>query len=99
MIIEFRLDSEISCYNIQRITFNGGTVSVASPERPNQSVAERIAEAFQRHGVSVVFGQSIPTAFHLAAPNYGIKQAAYRAENAGGIMADGYARISNRVSV
>jgi acetolactate synthase I/II/III large subunit len=68
-------------------------------ERPNQSVADRIAEAFHRHGISVVFGQSIPTAFHLAAPNYGIKQAAYRAENAGGIMADGYARIANRVSV
>lgn len=74
-------------------------MSLAAPERPNQSVADRIAEAFQRHGVSVVFGQSIPTAFHLAAPNYGIKQAAYRAENAGGIMADGYARITNRVSV
>ena len=74
-------------------------MSVSSPERSNQSVAERIAEAFQRHGVTVVFGQSIPTAFHLAAPNYGIKQAAYRAENAGGIMADGYARITNRVSV
>ena len=67
--------------------------------RANQSVADRIAEAFHRHGVSVVFGQSIPTAFHLAAPGYGIKQAAYRAENAGGIMADGYARIANRVSV
>lgn len=67
--------------------------------RPNQSVADRIAEAFHRHGVSVVFGQSIPTAFHLAAPNYDIKQAVYRAENAGGIMADGYARIANRVSV
>jgi acetolactate synthase I/II/III large subunit len=66
---------------------------------PNQSVADRIAEAFHRHGISVVFGQSIPTAFHLAAPNHGIKQAAYRAENAGGIMADGYARIANRVSV
>jgi acetolactate synthase I/II/III large subunit len=78
----------------------GRKVSLATtPVRSNQSVAERIAEAFHRHGVSVVFGQSIPTAFHLAAPNYGIKQAAYRAENAGGIMADGYARISNRVSV
>ena len=74
-------------------------MSVSSPERSNQSVAERIAEAFQRHGVTVVFGQSIPTAFHLAAPNYGIRQAAYRAENAGGIMADGYSRITNRVSV
>jgi acetolactate synthase I/II/III large subunit len=78
----------------------GRKVSLATtPVRSNQSVAERIAAAFHRHGVSVVFGQSIPTAFHLAAPNYGIKQAAYRAENAGGIMADGYARISNRVSV
>jgi acetolactate synthase I/II/III large subunit len=78
----------------------GRKVSLATtPVRSNQSVAERIAAAFRRHGVSVVFGQSIPTAFHLAAPNYGIKQAAYRAENAGGIMADGYARISNRVSV
>ena len=47
----------------------------------------------------MVFGQSIPTAFHLSAPHYGIRQAAYRAENAGGIMADGYARIANRVSV
>src|ERR1700747_517994 len=77
----------------------GGKVSLVNPERANQSVAGRVAEAFQRHGVSVVFGQSIPTAFLLAGPNYGIKQAAYRAENAGGIMADGYARISNRVSV
>jgi acetolactate synthase I/II/III large subunit len=74
-------------------------VSLATSVSSNQSVAERIAEAFQRHGISVVFGQSIPTAFHLAAPGYGIKQAAYRAENAGGIMADGYARIANRVSV
>jgi acetolactate synthase-1/2/3 large subunit len=75
------------------------SVKSSSDVRSNQSVAERIAEAFQRHGITVVFGQSIPTAFHLAAPRYGIKQAAYRAENAGGIMADGYARIANRVSV
>ena len=62
------------------------SIKSSSDVRSNQSVAERIAEAFQRHGVTVVFGQSIPTAFHLAAPGYGIKQAAYRAENAGGIM-------------
>ena len=65
----------------------------------NRTVAERLAAAFQRHGVTVAFGQSIPTAFHLAAPQFGIKQAAYRTENAGGAMADAYARISNRVSV
>lgn len=65
----------------------------------NEIVADRLAGAFRRHGVTVVFGQSIPTAFHLAAPHYGIRQAAYRAENAGGIMADAYARIANRVAV
>ena len=80
-------------------------MSVATPvpgttrASSNRSVANHIAEAFQRHGVSVVFGQSIPTAFHLAAPDYAIKQAVYRAENAGGIMADGYARVSNKVAV
>ena len=48
----------------------------------------QLAAAFARHGVEVTFGQSIPTAFHLAAPEYGIRQAVYRAENAGGAMAD-----------
>ena len=67
--------------------------------RSNATVAHRIAAAFKRHGVDVVFGQSIPTAYHLAAPQFGIRQAAYRAENAGGAMADGYARASNRVGV
>ncbi|MSP00640.1 MAG: acetolactate synthase catalytic subunit [Acetobacteraceae bacterium] len=65
----------------------------------NTNVALRLAEAFARHGVTVTFGQSLPSAFHLAAPHVGIKQAAYRQENAGGAMADGYARISGRVGV
>jgi acetolactate synthase I/II/III large subunit len=65
----------------------------------NANVALRLAEAFARHGVTVTFGQSLPSAFHLAAPNTGIRQAAYRQENAGGAMADGYARISGRVGV
>src|SRR5690606_32226759 len=39
------------------------------------------------------------TAFHLLAPGYGIRQFAYRTENAGAAMADGYARISGRVAV
>ncbi len=70
--------------------------------RPRESVdtvADAIAAAFARHGVEVVFGQSIPSAFHLAAPAHGIRQAAYRTENAGGAMADGYARVSGRVGV
>jgi len=65
----------------------------------NESVAVRLAAAFRRHGVEVVFGQSIPSAFHLVAPDFGLRQAAYRTENAGGAMADGYARVSNRVGV
>ena len=66
---------------------------------PNSNVALRVAEAFARHGVTVTFGQSLPSAFHLAAPHVGIRQAVYRQENAGGAMADGYARISGKVGV
>jgi acetolactate synthase I/II/III large subunit len=69
------------------------------PMASNTNVALRLAEAFARHGVTVTFGQSLPSAFHLAAQHVGIKQAAYRQENAGGAMADGYARISRRVGV
>ncbi len=65
----------------------------------NANVALRVAEAFARHGVTVTFGQSLPSAFHLAAPHVGIRQAVYRQENAGGSMADGYARVSGKVGV
>lgn len=68
-------------------------------ERANTIVADAICAAFRRHGVTHAFGQSIPVPFHLAAPRWGIKQVAYRAENAGGAMADGYARISGKVGV
>lgn len=66
---------------------------------PNATVALRLAEAFARHGVTTTFGQSLPTAFHLAAPHAGISQTVYRQENMGGTMADGYARISRKVGV
>ncbi|MFO1026009.1 MAG: acetolactate synthase catalytic subunit [Acetobacteraceae bacterium] len=65
----------------------------------NATVALRLAEAFARHGVETTFGQSLPTAFHLAAPHAGISQTVYRQENMGGAMADGYARISHKVGV
>ncbi|MFC7554687.1 acetolactate synthase catalytic subunit [Pseudoroseomonas wenyumeiae] len=71
----------------------------ASRPGVNESVAMRLATTFRRHGVEIVFGQSIPSSFFLAAPQAGIRQATYRAENAGGIMADGYARISGRTGV
>lgn len=65
----------------------------------NATVALRLAEAFARHGVTTTFGQSLPSAFHLAAPHAGISQTVYRQENMGGTMADGYARISHKVGV
>jgi acetolactate synthase-1/2/3 large subunit len=59
------------------------------------TVAHLIAECLQRHGVEYLFGQSLPSMLHLACEQMGLKQVAYRSENAGGYMADGYARISN----
>jgi acetolactate synthase-1/2/3 large subunit len=64
-----------------------------------RSGARILAQAFARHRVSVAFGQSIPSLFHLVAPSHGIAQAVYRTENAGGAMADAYARVTNRVAL
>ena len=52
-----------------------------------------------RHGVRDVFGQSLPSLLFLATPEQSIRQVVYRTENAGGAMADGYARVSGRVGV
>jgi len=65
----------------------------------NTSAAQVFAAAFKRHGVDTIFGQSIPSKFFLATPEFGIRQATYRTENAGAVMADAYARISHRVGV
>ncbi len=63
------------------------------------TVAHALARGLQRHGVQHVFGQSLPSMLHLACEALGITQVAYRTENAGGYMADGYARISNTPAV
>ncbi|KAA0969479.1 acetolactate synthase catalytic subunit [Aureimonas fodinaquatilis] len=63
------------------------------------TVAQAIAQALARHGVEVIFGQSLPSAVILAAEAIGIRQIAYRQENMGGTMADGFARISGKVGV
>ncbi|PSC04906.1 acetolactate synthase catalytic subunit [Alsobacter soli] len=65
----------------------------------NGSGAHVMAAALRRHGVEAVFGQSIPSALHLVAPQFGIRQIGYRTENAGAVMADAYARVSGRVGV
>ncbi|CCM80264.1 acetolactate synthase catalytic subunit [Rhizobium mesoamericanum] len=64
-----------------------------------QTVAEVIANALVRHGIKFVFGQSLPSALILACEAIGIRQIAYRQENMGGAMADGFARVSGQVSV
>ena len=63
----------------------------------NLSASRVFAAAFARHGVETVFGQSIPSAFFLSTPEFGIRQCTYRTENAGAVMADAYARVSHKV--
>jgi acetolactate synthase-1/2/3 large subunit len=63
------------------------------------TVADTIAQVLKNHGIQEVFGQSLPSAFFLAAARHGIRQVSYRTENAGGAMADAYARTSGRIGV
>ncbi len=63
------------------------------------TVAETIAAALRRHGVKLIFAQSLPSAVVLACEEIGIRQIAYRQENMGGAMADGFARISQKTAV
>ena len=71
---------------------NGGLIH-------RDTVAHAIVRALQRHGVTTTFGQSLPSMLHLAAEAAGLKQVAYRTENAGGYMADAYARLTGRPAV
>lgn len=64
-----------------------------------QTVADRVADALVRHDVEFLFAQSLPSAVVLAAEERGIRQISYRQENMGGVMADGYARLSGKVGV
>ncbi|GAA5235366.1 acetolactate synthase catalytic subunit [Verticiella sediminum] len=66
---------------------------------PKDTVAHAIVRALERHGVDTLFGQSLPSMLHLAAEAAGLRQIAYRTENAGGYMADAYARISGKPAV
>jgi acetolactate synthase I/II/III large subunit len=79
-----------------------GGAGEAAPARnklPRWCGAHIFARALQRHGVDVMFGQSLPSALYLVAPEFGIRQIAYRTENAGASMADGYARVSHKTAV
>ena len=63
------------------------------------TVAVAIAENLQNRGISEFFAQSLPSSLVLAAEDRGIRQIVYRTENAGGAMADGFARVSRRCAV
>lgn len=67
--------------------------------RFNGTVAHAIAQCLRRHGVDITFGQSLPSMLHLACEEAGIRQIAYRTENAGGCMADAFARVSGKPAV
>lgn len=63
------------------------------------TVSHAIVRALKRHGVELTFGQSLPSMLHLAAEQAGMKQIAYRTENAGGYMADAYARLTGKPAI
>lgn len=65
----------------------------------SRTVAHAIAQCLRRHGVDTTFGQSLPSMLHLACEEAGIRQIAYRTENAGGCMADAFARVSGKPAV
>ena len=67
--------------------------------RYSGTVGHRIAASLKRHGVTHVFAQSLPSMVLLPCAELGIQQVAYRAENTGGYMADGFARASQKVGV
>lgn len=62
-------------------------------------VAEALAAGLKRHGVEVIFSQCFPVRTQHVLPQYGVRQIGFRTENSGGVMADGYARITRRIAV
>jgi acetolactate synthase I/II/III large subunit len=61
--------------------------------------SEALAVGLARHGVKLTFSQCFPVRTQHVAPKYGIRQIGFRTENAGGAMADGYARVSRHIAV
>ena len=80
-------------------TVSDHSTPVVRHKLPELCGAHVLARALKRHGVEVLFGQSLPSALLLVIPEFGMRQIAYRTENAGAAMADGYARASQKVGV
>lgn len=75
------------------------TFQTNNKTQPYGNVAQSIARSLLRHEIRLIFGQSIPSSLLLACEDLGIQQIGYRTENAGGYMADAYARITGKASV
>jgi len=63
------------------------------------NTSQALAAALARHGIELTFSQCFPVRTQHEAPKYGIRQIGFRTENAGGAMADGYARVSGKIAV
>lgn len=89
-------------FSLPETTMTDPTTQRATQARGLQfvdTVAHRLAAGLHRHGVTCLFGQSLPSMVHLASKDLGIRQIAYRQENTGGYMADAYARLSGQVGI
>ncbi len=64
-----------------------------------KTVADQISAQLASYGVTHMYSQSLPSRLILACEDIGIRQVVYRTENAGGAMADAYARVSGRIGV
>ena len=62
------------------------------------TVAQEIASALKRHGVEILFAQSLPSMVALSAEDLKIRQFTYRTENAGAAMADAIAPVTSIMS-
>jgi len=71
----------------------------ARQEMDGYRAAHAMVDVLKAAGVQRIYGQSCPTAIYLAAQAAGISQYGYRTENAGVAMADGEARVAQRISV
>ena len=63
------------------------------------TVGHSIAQMLLRHGIDVFFGQALPQGLSMPFEELGLRQIAYRTENGGGYMTDGYARVSKKPGV
>ena len=63
------------------------------------TVGHSVAQMLLRHGIHEFFGQGLPQGLSLPFEEMGLRQVAYRTENGGGYMTDGYARVSKKPGI